>query len=659
MKLLTPLDLKFTHLKNRVVMGSMHTGLEEGRGNVMKLAAFYKERADVGLIITGGIAPNRIGRLTPFASKLSSKKELTQHRIVTDVVHEAGGKIALQILHSGRYGYHPFIFAPSRIKAAISPFTPFAMSTRYVYKTISHYIRCATLAKAAGYDGVEVMGSEGYLISQFLNLATNRRQDVFGGDYAARMRFPLEIVKGIKQALGPEFLLIYRLSVLDLVPDASSWDEIVLLAQHLESLGVDLFNTGIGWHEARIPTIASMVPPAAFTSLGKKLKAVVKVPVIVSNRINTVDIANKVLEDAHGDLVSMARPLLADPHFVKKLQQEKPQPIQVCIACNQACLDHVFMKKRASCMLNPQACYETELIVKPATVVKNLAVVGAGPAGLHFAKIAAMRGHSVTLLESQDKLGGQFNLAREIPGKEDYQYAIDYFAEELHNLGVKILLNTTADIKQLVGYDEVIVATGTRPRIPDIDGIDFDNVMTYADVLMHKKVPGRRVAVIGSGGIGIDVALWLVKNNTENFYDSWGIDLSGNARGGLKPQGLKETGREVYVLQRGSEKLGKRLGKTTGWVHRLELKHHKIKFIPEVEYKFINYNGLHICVNGVINSLAVDSVIICAGQVEHNSLFLELQNLQIKAHVIGGAHLARELDAKNAILSAHTLAARI
>ncbi|STX50651.1 2,4-dienoyl-CoA reductase FadH [Legionella busanensis] len=661
--LFQPLDLGFTQLKNRLLMGSMHTGLEEDKEGLQRLAAFYRERAlgGAGLIVTGGIAPNRAGRLAPFAAKLTQHKEQQRHELVTQTVHEAGGKIALQILHSGRYGYHPFIVAPSPVKSPISPFAPWKMSKRRIRKTIEHFGRCAKLAQAAGYDGVEVMGSEGYLINQFIVTHTNHRTDEWGGDFVNRIKFPIEVVKHIREVVGERFIIIYRLSMLDLIADGSSWEEVILLAKAIEQAGATIINTGIGWHEARIPTIATMVPPAAFTAITKRLKPEITVPVVTSNRINTPEIANQLLEDGVADMISMARPFLADPRFAEKAKLGDSKAINVCIACNQACLDRVFVNKTASCLVNPQACNETELIYQTAHHPKKIAVVGAGPAGLAFTAVAAERGHDVTLFEKKDKLGGQFNLAKSIPGKEDFHHTINYYTHQLEKFGVNIHLNTAAEVDLLKEYDEIVLATGIKPRTPSIPGIDHAKAMSYVDVIEGRKSPGQRVAIIGAGGIGFDVAEWLTHESKasplEQFYNEWGIDIDVTHRGGIKSPIIEKTAREVFLLQRKKEKLGKRLGKTTGWIHRLSLKHRHVKMISGVEYVRIDDEGLHIRINDEPRLLEVDSVIICAGQEELRELFEPLREEGCNVHLIGGAFKALELDARHAIDQACRLAA--
>ncbi len=661
--LFEPLDLGFTVLKNRLLMGSMHTGLEEDKEGLHRLAAFYRERAlgGVGLIVTGGFSPNRSGRLAPFAAKLTSKKEQQRHELVTSVVHDSGGKIALQILHAGRYGYHPFIVAPSRLKSPISPFKPWVMSQRRVVKTIQHFARCARLAKAAGYDGVEIMGSEGYLINQFIVSHTNQRQDEWGGTFSNRMRFPVEIVRAVRTAVGDNFIIIYRLSMLDLIADGSNWDEVVMLAKAIEQAGASIVNTGIGWHEARIPTIATSVPAAAFSQITKQLKPEIKIPIITSNRINTPELANALLEDGVADMISMARPFLADAEFAQKAKRGESRAINVCIACNQACLDQVFVNKKASCMVNPRACNETELVYSLANPSKRIAVVGGGPAGLAFAAVAAARGHQITLFEKSDVLGGQFNLAKNIPGKEEFQHTLNYFSNQLDKYQVDIRLGIEATPTLLQGFDEVVLATGVSPRIPTIDGISHEKVMTYLDVIQQKKIPGQRVAVIGAGGIGFDVTEWLthdgLENKLEQFYNEWGIDITAKHRGGIKRADIARNSRQVFLLQRKKEKPGSRLGKTTGWIHRLSLKHKQVEMLVGVTYVRIDNQGLHILVGEKPRVLAVDSVIICTGQIELRALFEPLKQAGQTVHLIGGAFKALELDARHAIDQACRLAA--
>lgn len=662
--LFQPLDLGFTQLKNRLLMGSMHTGLEEDKAGLQKLAAFYQERAraGVGLIVTGGFAPNRAGRLASFSSKLTNKKEQQKHTVVTHAVHEAGGKIILQILHAGRYGYHPFIEAPSGIKAPISPFSPWVMGKRRILKVVSHFARCARLAQEAGYDGVEIMGSEGYLINQFIAQFTNLRQDAWGGDFSHRMRFPVEVVKAVREAVGKDWIIIYRLSMADCMDGGSSWNEVIDLAKAIEKAGSTLINTGIGWQESRIPTIAHMVPAGAFTPITQHIKSALSIPVITSNRINTPELANQLIEDGVADLVSLARPFLADPQFAEKAQLGHSQAINGCIACNQACLDRVFVNKIASCLVNPRACNETELIYQQVVTPKKIAVVGAGPAGLAFAYATVQRGHEVSLFEKTDLLGGQFNLATKIPGKAEYQYTIDYFTHQLATFGVKIHLQTEPSIARLQYFDEVVLATGVKPRLPHIPGIENKNVLSYIEAITHPERVGARVAIIGAGGIGFDVAELLTHPHgvsKEEFYEEWGIDITGNHRGGVKARKIPPSPRVVYLLQRKKEKMGKRLGKTTGWIHRLSLKHAAVNMISGVEYVRVDDRGLHVIIEEKPQLLAVDTVVVCAGQLESKDLFTPLKNAGVSVHLVGGAFKALELDARHAIDQASRLAALI
>jgi len=662
--LLKPLDLGFTQIKNRLLMGSMHTGLEEDKESLERLAVFYRERAQggVGLIVTGGFAPNRAGRLAPFAAKLTNKKEQKRHELITDTVHKAGGKIALQILHAGRYGYHPFIVAPSGIKSPISPFKPWVMTKKRILKTIKHFARCAQLAQKAGYDGVEIMGSEGYLINQFLVTHTNKRQDEWGGNYKKRMRFPVEIVNAVREAVGERFIIIYRLSMIDLIQEGSNWEEIVMLAKAIEKAGANLINTGIGWHEARIPTIATMVPESAYTPVTKQIKPELSIPVITSNRINTPEEANQLLEEGVADMISMARPLLADADFIKKAKLDESEAINVCIACNQACLDQVFKHKTASCLVNPRACNETELVYETVQKAKRIAVVGGGPAGLAFAAVAAERGHQVSLFEKTEHLGGQFNLAKRIPGKEVFTSTIDYFQYQLDKFKVDVHLQSNPDLEQLKTYDDVVLATGIKPRIPEIDGIDHEKVLLYIDAIMNIENVGKRVAIIGAGGIGFDVAELLTHDtciSKEEFYQEWGIDINVQARGGRIPPNIKPSPRELYLLQRKKEKPGKRLGKTTGWIHRLSLKHKNVEMLSGVAYEKIDDKGLHIRIENESRTLNVDNIIICAGQEELKDLYDPLHEAGISTHLVGGAYKALELDARHAIDQACRLAAII
>jgi 2,4-dienoyl-CoA reductase (NADPH2) len=666
--LLAPLDLGFTTLRNRVLMGSMHTNLEEAKGGFTKLAAFYAERArgGVGLIVTGGIAPNLRGRLTPFGSQLSWPWQVRKHRKVTEAVHAAGGKIALQILHGGRYSYHPLSVAPSAVKSPITPFKPRELSARAVRATIRDYARCAALAQRAGYDGVEIMGSEGYLINQFIAARTNRRTDAWGGSYENRMRFPVEIVKAVREAVGGDFIIIFRLSMLDLVPDGSTWGEVVQLARALEAAGATLLNTGIGWHEARVPTIGAMVPRGAYAWVTKKLKAEVGIPLITTNRINTPEVAEEILVGGCADMVSMARPLLADPEFVKKAAEGRALDINTCIACNQACLDHVFQQKRATCLVNPRACFETELVFEPVIAPKRLAVVGGGAAGLSFACHAAERGHVVSLFEATTELGGQLNLAKRVPGKEEFFETLRYFGRRLATAGVTLHLGERATPEALAPFDEVILATGVQSRTPDIPGVDHPKVISYPDLLSGRKVAGRTVAIIGAGGIGFDVAEFLVHAEhapqVDRYLREWGVDAGQAHRGGLLPalQG-SEPARKVHLLQRRTDRMGADLGKTTGWIHRATLKAMKVKMLGGIHYERIDDEGLWIRdgKDAGAKCLAVDSIVLCAGQVSERSLVAPLQAAGKPIHLIGGADLAAELDAQRAIRQGAELAAKI
>ena len=666
--LFTPLDLGFTQLKNRVLMGSMHTGLEEEKNGFEKLAAFYEARAKggVGLIVTGGISPNFRGRLAPLGSELSKPWHVAKHRKVTHAVHKHDSKICLQILHAGRYSYHPFSLAPSAIKAPITPFSPKAMSERQITNTISHYGRCAKLAQKAGYDGVEIMGSEGYLINQFLCPRTNKRTDEWGGDFNGRSRLALAIVNRVREQVGKDFIIIFRLSMLDLVEDGHTLDEVIELGQALEKAGVTIINTGIGWHEARVPTIVTSVPRGAFAWITERVKQSLSVPVVAVNRINTPEIAEHILSSGQADMVSMARPLLADPELVIKAQRQQPEKINTCIACNQACLDHVFSNKRASCLVNPLACYETELLMQPTQQSKRLAVVGAGPAGLAFACFAAERGHDVTLFDKASDIGGQFNYAKQIPGKEEFFETLRYFDERLKDAGVKRVLGQEQSTESLIegGFDEVILATGVLPRQVDIEGIDQPHVLSYLDVLRDHKAVGQRVALIGAGGIGFDVAEYLTTEEQLTLDESawserWGIDKSYEARGGLKEQHPEASPREVWLLQRKESKVGKGLGKTSGWVHRTELKSKKVHMWNGVTYKKVTAEGLLIERDGKEQLIEVDNIIICAGQVPLRALQSSLEQKGKPVHLIGGADVAAELDAKRAIRQGAELAARI
>jgi len=659
--LLAPLDLGFTNLKNRVVMGAMHTGLEECGDGFERLAQFYAARAsgEVGVMITGGIAPNEEGRLSPNSAKLTDRDEMGCHQRITRAVHDQGGKICLQILHAGRYGRHKHIVAPSAIQAPINIFKPKEMSVEQIQTLIADFTRCAGLAREAGYDGVEVMGSEGYLINQFLAGHTNHRQDEWGGSYENRMRFALEIVKSIQSAVGRDFILIYRLSMLDLVPNGSTWTQVELLARRMAQAGATMLNTGIGWHEARVPTIAAMVPRAAFTAITGRLKKVVDLPLIASNRINTPEAAETALSRNHADLVSMARPLLADADFVSKAATGRAYLINTCVACNQACLDHLFIGLPATCLVNPFACRETEWVPLKTSRPRKLAVVGAGPAGISFALIAAHRGHQVVLFEKEGCIGGQFNLAVRIPGKQEFAETMRYYARMIDLLGVEVHLNTavTAGHLQEAGYDAVIVATGALPRKPAIQGINHPSVMSYLDVLQEKKPVGAAVAIIGAGGVGIDTAHYLTRTNTasdsaaNDFFHTWGIDIEVTHPGGLSPRGprLAQTERKVFLLQRKSTKIGADLGKTTSWIYRAGLLHKGVSILTGVTYDGIDDQGLHIRQGNQERTLNVDTVIICAGQEPCRDLAQALEKSQVPVHVIGGARDAKALDAKSAI----------
>ena len=669
--MLAPLDLGFVTLKNRVVMGSMHTGLEEAPDGFERLAAFYAERASggAGLIVTGGIAPNEAGCVAQNAAKLTTEEEMHDHRIVTQAVHAADGKIAMQILHTGRYAFHPKLVAPSAIQAPVNIFKPNALSEEEVEHQIHDFVACAELAEKAGYDGVEIMGSEGYLINQFIAPATNKRTDRWGGSFENRIRFAIEIVRQVRTAVRSNFMIIYRLSMLDLMPGGSSWDEVVALARAIEVAGANMINTGIGWHEARIPTIATMVPRAAFTWVTAKLKGEVAVPLITSNRINTPELVEAALARGDADLVSMARPFLADPEFVNKAAAGRADDINTCIACNQACLDHIFLGKMTSCLVNPRACHETKIVYRPARRRKRIAVVGGGPAGLSFAAVAGGRGHRVTLFEKTELLGGQLNLAVRIPGKEEFHETLRYFKRQLEISRVTVRLGTSISAQDLLetGYDDIVVSTGVAPRQVEIPGIDHPMVLTYIDVLGKEKPVGARVAVVGAGGIGFDVAEFLTHSGPstaierDDFLSEWGIDKDYPVPGGLSPEGPRPRPpkRRVYLLQRKGSKMGKNLGKTTGWIHRKILKHRGVIMLNGLTYEKIDRHGLTISRLGEQQTLPVDTVVICAGQVPVDALYREIETSGVPVHLIGGAERAVELDAKRAIEQGCRLAATL
>ncbi|MEZ9952164.1 FAD-dependent oxidoreductase [Vibrio splendidus] len=662
--LLEPLDLGFTQLRNRVLMGSMHTGLEENKEGLHKLAAFYEERAKggVGLIVTGGFSPNLRGRLTPFSAEFSKVKHAKAHQVVTEAVHKHGGKIALQLLHAGRYAMHPFAQSASGIKAPIAKFAPSEMSPRQIKKTIGAFANSAELAQVAGYDGIEIMGSEGYLINQFICKRTNMRYDEWGGSYEKRMRFPLEIVKSIREAVGKDFIIIFRLSMLDLVEQGSTFEDVVLLAQKLEEAGVTIINTGIGWHEARVPTIATQVPRGAFSWVTEKVKPYVSIPVVTCNRINTPEEAERILSSGQADMVSMARPFLADPDFVNKAAQDQAQFINTCIGCNQACLDNVFKGKRASCLVNPRACYETEIVVQPAEATKTIAVVGAGPAGLACATTLAQRGHNVDLIEKNDRIGGQFRLAMQIPGKEEFRETIRYFANQIDASGVNLKLDTEATFEMLLKYDEVVMAAGVEPRKLDIEGIDQENVIDYQTLIREKTPVGEKVAIVGAGGIGIDVATMLTEPTSHSLDDwlhEWGIDKNMEHPGGLYPYPDSFSDKTVWVMQRKAGRVGKGPGKTTGWIHKRTLEKRGVNLLGGVSYNKIDDQGLHISVGKKEQVLDADSVIVCAGQVSVRPFEDMWQEFGGKLHVIGGADYAGELDAVRAIRQGVELAIKL
>ncbi|PLS22817.1 NADPH-dependent 2,4-dienoyl-CoA reductase [Neptunicoccus cionae] len=669
--LLAPLDLGFTTLPNRVLMGSMHTGLEE-TGDWNRVAEYYAERArgGVALMVTGGIAPNEEGGVMPGASGLYNDADIAHHKIVTDRVHDAGGKIAMQILHAGRYAYTPKAVAPSPVKSPISPFPPAELDAAGIEKQIADIVNCAVNARTAGYDGVEIMGSEGYFLNQFLVTHTNKRTDEWGGSYENRMRLPVEVVRRTREAVGPDFIIIYRLSMIDLVPNGSTWEEVVQLAKAVEAAGATIINTGIGWHEARIPTIATSVPRRAFSWVTKKLMGSVSIPIITSNRINTPDVAEDVLSEGCADMVSMARPFLADADFVNKAASGQAASIAPCIACNQACLDHTFSMKLTSCLVNPRACSETELVYTPTDSPKNIAIVGAGPAGLSTALVASERGHKVTLFDAASELGGQLNMAKQVPGKEEFFGLVDYYTHAVGKSDIDTRLGRLVSADDLQGFDEVIIATGVTPRDPAIKGQDRDNVVSYIDVLRDKATVGERVAVIGAGGIGFDVSEYLVHEGTSPTEDldlwkkEWGVGDPEDTRGGLAPEGAQPEppARQVTLLQRKSSKPGKGLGKTTGWIHRSALAMKNVKMVAGVNYERISDEGLHVSFGEARENptlIEADTIVMCAGQVSNRTLADELESKGVSCHVIGGADIAAELDAKRAINQGSRLAATL
>ncbi|MFJ2160557.1 FAD-dependent oxidoreductase [Streptomyces sp. NPDC087856] len=665
--LLNPLDLGFTTLPNRVLMGSMHVGLEEAERGFERMAEFYAARArgGVGLIVTGGIAPNEAGRPYEGGAKLTTEAEAAQHTEITAAVHREGGRIAMQILHFGRYAYHQDLVAPSAVQAPISPFPPRALTDDEVEQTVEDYVRAAELARQAGYDGVEIMGSEGYLINEFIALQTNHRDDRWGGSYENRMRFPVEIVRRVREAVGEDFIIVYRLSMLDLVPGGSTLDEVVMLAKAVEAAGATIINTGIGWHEARIPTIATSVPRGAYTWVTKKLMGAVSIPLVTTNRINTPELAEQLLADGYADMVSMARPMLADPDFVAKAAADRSDAINTCIGCNQACLDHTFSGKITSCLVNPRACHETELVLAPTRLRKRVAVVGAGPAGLACAVSAAGRGHDVTLFDAASEIGGQLNVARQVPGKQEFDETLRYFRTRLAEHEVDVRLNTPVAAGDLGAYDEVVVATGVSPRTPDIPGVDHPSVVGYLDVLRDRVPVGDRVAILGAGGIGFDVAEFLTDGGDKasedpaTYFRAWGVDMDYAVPGGLTAPERPAPPRSVHLLQRKATKVGAGLGKTTGWIHRTELKHRGVTMVPGVQYDLIDDAGLHVTVDGTSTVLEVDTVVLCTGQDPRRDLYDELTAAGRSVHLIGGADVAAELDAKRAIKQGTEVAAAL
>ncbi|MFI6334917.1 FAD-dependent oxidoreductase [Streptomyces sp. NPDC050535] len=665
--LLTPLDLGFTTLPNRVLMGSMHVGLEEAERGFERMAEFYAARArgGVGLIVTGGFAPNEEGRPYEGGATLTTEVEADRHKEITAAVHREGGRIALQILHFGRYAYHQDLVAPSALQAPISPHVPRELSDAEIERTIDDYARAARLAQRAGYDGVEIMGSEGYLVNEFIAAQTNRREDRWGGSYENRTRFPLEILRRVREAVGEDFIVIYRLSMLDLVPGGSSLEEVITLARAVEAAGATIINTGIGWHEARIPTIATSVPRGAYAWVTKKVMGAVSIPLVTTNRINTPELAERLLADGHADMVSLARPMLADPDFVAKARAGRPEAINTCIGCNQACLDHTFSGRITSCLVNPRACHETELVLSPTKLRKRVAVVGAGPAGLACAVSAAERGHDVTLFDAAHEVGGQLNVARQVPGKQEFDETIRYFRTQLELHGVDVRLNTRVSPETVSGYDEVVVATGVSPRTPEIPGADHPSVVGYLDVLRDKVHVGDRVAILGAGGIGFDVAEYLTDGGDKasedpaTYFRNWGVDMDYRLPGGLAAPERPVPPRTVHLLQRKASKVGAGLGRTTGWIHRAELKHRGVTMVPGVRYDRIDDAGLHVTVEGQDQVLEVDTIVLCTGQDPRRDLYDALIDAGANAHLIGGADVAAELDAKRAIKQGTELAAAL
>ena len=665
--LMAPLDLGFRTIKNRSLMGSMHTNLEEAPNGFERMAAYYAARAagGIGMIVTGGFAPNIEGGGMPNATMIATDEDIEKHKLITQAVHKEDGVICLQILHTGRYAYQPKLVSCSPLQAPINPFVPRELDEAGIEKQIQDFVNCALNSQKAGYDGVEIMGSEGYFINQFICKRTNHRTDRWGGSYENRTRLALEIVRRTREAVGEAFIIIFRLSMLDLVEGGSTWQEVVELAKGIEKVGATIINTGVGWHEARVPTIATSVPRGAFVELTKRMKQEVSIPLCATNRINTPEVAEEILAGGNADIVSMARPMLADPDFMLKAQAGKSDEINTCIGCNQACLDHIFQMKLVSCLVNPQACHETELIIKPTDQVKEIAVVGAGPAGLAAATTAARRGHKVTLFEADDKIGGQFNIAMQVPGKEEFSETIRYFKKQLELTGVNVRLNTRAREEDLIGFNEVLLATGIIPRQLDIPGINSDKVLNYLDVLRDKKPVGKRVAIIGAGGIGFDVGEYLSHQGPSTSLDKdaymkeWGVDLNGSTPGGLIEPQCEPSPREIFLLQRKTSKVGAGLGKSTGWIHRTVLKNKGVKMLKGVQYNKIDHEGLHISIDGEEQLLEVDNIIICAGQDSHRALQAKLEAHKVKVTLIGGADIASELDAKRAIKQGTEVAAAL